>query len=47
MNSEHLQQPQTTSPLSGSVMVIGGGISGMQSALDLANAGFCIGFVDP
>ncbi len=46
MNSEHSQQPQTTSPLSGSVMVIGGGISGMQSALDLANAGFKVYLVE-
>jgi heterodisulfide reductase subunit A len=28
--------------LSGSVMIVGGGISGMQSALDLANSGFYV-----
>jgi heterodisulfide reductase subunit A-like polyferredoxin len=27
---------------SGSVMVVGGGIAGMQSALDLANSGFYV-----
>ena len=27
---------------SGSVMVVGGGITGMQSALDLANSGFYV-----
>ena len=27
---------------SGSVMIVGGGISGMQSALDLANSGFYV-----
>ncbi len=28
--------------LSGSVLVVGGGIAGMQSALDLANSGFYV-----
>jgi len=28
--------------LQGSVMVVGGGISGMQAALDLANSGFYV-----
>ena len=30
----------------GAVMVIGGGITGMQSALDLANAGFFVYLVE-
>jgi heterodisulfide reductase subunit A-like polyferredoxin len=30
----------------GSVMVVGGGISGMQSALDLANAGYYVYLVE-
>jgi heterodisulfide reductase subunit A len=30
----------------GSVMVIGGGIAGMQSALDLANSGFYVYLVE-
>jgi heterodisulfide reductase subunit A len=28
--------------LSGSIMIVGGGIAGMQSALDLANSGFYV-----
>lgn len=35
-----------TSPLTGAVLVIGGGISGMQSALDLANAGIKVYLVE-
>ncbi len=31
---------QATIPPSGSVLVVGGGIAGMQAALDLADAGF-------
>jgi len=31
---------------SGSVMVIGGGIAGMQSALDLANSGYFVYLVE-
>jgi len=31
-----------TSNLSGSIMIVGGGIAGMQSALDLANSGFYV-----
>jgi len=31
---------------SGSVMVVGGGISGMQSALDLADSGFYVYLVE-
>jgi heterodisulfide reductase subunit A len=34
--------PQT----SGSVMVVGGGIAGMQAALDLANSGFYVYLVE-
>jgi len=32
--------------LQGSVMVVGGGISGMQAALDLANSGFYVYLVE-
>jgi heterodisulfide reductase subunit A-like polyferredoxin len=32
--------------LSGSVMVVGGGIAGMQAALDLANSGFLVKLVE-
>ena len=31
---------------SGSVMVVGGGIAGMQSALDLANSGYYVYMVE-
>jgi len=34
------------SEIVGSVMVVGGGISGMQSALDLANSGFYVYLVE-
>ena len=33
---------KNTNQLSGSVMVVGGGIAGMQSALDLASSGFYV-----
>ncbi len=32
--------------LSGSVMVLGGGIAGMQSAIDLANSGYYVYLVE-
>jgi heterodisulfide reductase subunit A-like polyferredoxin len=32
--------------LSGSVMIVGGGITGMQSALDLANSGYYVYLVE-
>ncbi len=31
-----------TNTLNGSVLVVGGGIAGMQSALDLANSGYYV-----
>ena len=34
------------SDLNGSVMVVGGGIAGMQSALDLANSGYYVYLVE-
>jgi heterodisulfide reductase subunit A len=39
----------TTNPaqqINGSVMVVGGGIAGMQSALDLANSGYYVYLVE-
>ncbi len=30
----------------GSVMVVGGGIAGMQAALDLADSGYCVYMVE-
>jgi heterodisulfide reductase subunit A len=35
-----------TNNLSGSVMVVGGGIAGMQAALDLANSGYFVYLVE-
>jgi len=40
--SESAQQ----SELQGAVMVVGGGIAGMQAALDMANAGFYVYMVE-
>jgi heterodisulfide reductase subunit A len=37
---------QANKHLSGSVMVLGGGIAGMQSALDLANSGYYVYLVE-
>jgi heterodisulfide reductase subunit A len=36
----------TSDHVSGSVLVVGGGIAGMQSALDLANSGFFVYLVE-
>ena len=36
------QASEHKSDLVGSVMVVGGGITGMQSALDLANSGYYV-----
>lgn len=35
-----------TGTVKGSVMVVGGGIAGMQSALDLANSGYYVHLVE-
>jgi len=35
-----------SSQLSGSVLVVGGGIAGMQSALDLANSGYYVYLIE-
>jgi heterodisulfide reductase subunit A len=37
---------KTVSQLSGSIMVVGGGIAGMQAALDLADSGYYVYLVD-
>lgn len=39
-------QGQERPEIVGAVMVIGGGISGMQSALDLANSGYVVYLVE-
>ncbi|ROR03300.1 pyridine nucleotide-disulfide oxidoreductase [Desulfosoma caldarium] len=36
----------TSTPLIGSVLVVGGGIAGMQSALDLAEMGYYVYLVE-
>jgi heterodisulfide reductase subunit A-like polyferredoxin len=36
----------STNNLSGSVMVVGGGIAGMQAALDLADSGYLVKLVE-
>jgi len=38
--------PTSGTPLQGSVMIVGGGIAGMQAALDLANSGFFVHLVE-
>jgi heterodisulfide reductase subunit A len=37
---------QTAQPTNGAVMVVGGGIAGMQSALDLAAIGFYVYLIE-
>jgi heterodisulfide reductase subunit A len=40
------QKVTPSSDLVGSVMVLGGGIAGMQSAIDLANSGYYVYLVE-
>ncbi len=40
------QSSTSKKDLAGSVMVIGGGIAGMQSAIDLANSGYYVYLVE-
>ncbi len=46
MTHDTHKQANSTTPITGAVMVVGGGISGMQSALDLANSGFKVHLVE-
>ncbi len=39
-NLSHESVRDTTANMTGSVLVVGGGIAGMQASLDCANAGF-------
>jgi len=41
-----MEKPQSSRNLNGSVMVVGGGIAGMQAALDLADSGFYVHLVE-
>jgi heterodisulfide reductase subunit A len=43
---DYLMVETQKTDLSGSVMVVGGGIAGMQTALDLANSGFYVHLVE-
>lgn len=47
-NKDDVRVSQTQGPqdVVGSVMVVGGGIAGMQSALDLANSGYYVYLVE-
>jgi heterodisulfide reductase subunit A len=46
METSTNQSPDTASEPFGSVMVVGSGIAGMQSALDLANSGYYVYLVE-
>ena len=37
---------QRNGPLQGAIIVVGGGIAGMQAALDMANSGFYVYMVE-
>jgi heterodisulfide reductase subunit A len=41
-----MENTNTKNDLVGSVMVVGGGIAGMQSALDLADSGYYVHLVE-
>ena len=41
-----MESPNKTNDLVGAVMVVGGGIAGMQSALDLADSGYYVHLVE-
>jgi heterodisulfide reductase subunit A len=44
--STGMQDKQTKTAVLGSVMVVGGGIAGMQAALDMANSGYFVYMVE-
>jgi heterodisulfide reductase subunit A-like polyferredoxin len=44
--SVFMQTKQSTQASQGAVMVVGGGIAGMQAALDLANSGYFVYMVE-
>ncbi len=41
-----MSEKNALKPVTGAVMVIGGGIAGMQSALDLADSGYYVYLVE-
>ena len=46
INVQPVENGASGNGLTGSVMVVGGGIAGMQSALDLANSGYYVYLVE-
>ncbi len=45
-NSDSKEQTNMTEKVHGSVLVLGGGIAGMQASLDLANSGYLVHLVE-
>ncbi len=43
---EQIMADKNSKQLSGSVLVVGGGVAGMQAALDLANSGLYVHLVE-
>jgi heterodisulfide reductase subunit A len=41
-----MNEKSRSNPVTGAVMVVGGGIAGMQSALDLADSGYYVYLVE-
>lgn len=41
-----MSENNASKPMTGAVMVVGGGIAGMQSALDLADSGYYVYLVE-
>ena len=41
-----MKDMQSNPPSKGAVMVVGGGVAGMQAALDIANSGFYVYLVE-
>ena len=41
-----MEKKQSTEAMTGAVLVVGGGIAGMQAALDAANSGFYVYLVE-
>lgn len=46
MEGKIIMSGKTEKKTSGSIMIVGGGITGMQSALDLANSGYYVYLVE-
>lgn len=46
MKTQSINQTDLQTGLQGAIMVVGGGISGIQASLDLANSGFYVYLVE-